>query len=156
MSDVIFLSNGLLPAAEDFGYIIRKGPGEVTGEYININVKAAIDNPLSVDNIALQANDRVVVFNKNSFSEEFKVSISGAVKQSGQFQYVTDMTIKDLVNRAGGLTFNADRNQVDVYRLEFTDRKKTKTLVANVELDEMNNVIWLNFQKLYGRRFFFF
>ena len=141
LSDVIFLSNGLLPVAEDFGYIIRKGPGELTGEYININVKTAIDNPLSADNIALQANDKVVVFNRNSFSEEFKVSISGAVKQSGEFQFVTDMTIKDLVNRAGGLAFNADRNQVDVYRLEFTDRKKTKTLVANVELDEMNNVI---------------
>lgn len=141
LSDVIFLSNGLLPLAEDFGYIIRKEPDQLVGEYININVKEAVENPSSSSNINLRANDSVVIFNKLDFSEDFEVSISGAVKEEGTFEFVKDMSIKDLITRAGGLSFNADRRQVDVFRLEFAENKKTKTLVANVQLDANNNVV---------------
>lgn len=141
IADAIFLSSGLRDDASDLAYLIRKEPGEKTPSYINVDIKAAIANPQSDANITLQSNDRLMVYSNKRFSDDFSVAVSGAVRSSGSFPYITSMTLKDAILLAGGPQFNADLARVDVYRLEFVGKRRSRTLVANVELDENLDIV---------------
>lgn len=56
--------------------------------------------------------------------------IQGAVRTSGQFSYVPNMTVRAAISTAGGYTETADRNQVTVYR-----RQGDEMVRGNVNLD---------------------
>jgi polysaccharide export outer membrane protein len=56
--------------------------------------------------------------------------IQGAVRTSGQFSYVPNMTARAAISTAGGYTDTADRNQVTVYR-----RQGDEMVRGSVNLD---------------------
>lgn len=56
--------------------------------------------------------------------------IQGAVRTSGQFSYVPNMTVRAAISTAGGYTETADRSQVTVYR-----RQGDEMVRGNVDLD---------------------
>lgn len=56
--------------------------------------------------------------------------IQGAVRTSGQFSYVPNMTARAAISTAGGYTETADRNQVTVYR-----RQGDEMVRGSVNLD---------------------
>ncbi len=66
--------------------------------------------------IPLQKEDVVRVFSIKELEEEFNVEISGEVQNPGQFPFVYDMTLEDLVAVAGGLRESASRARVEVAR----------------------------------------
>ena len=136
ISDAVFLSGGLNENATNFAYIIRKPPGQLSPEYIALDIKNAIDNPASDDNVNLAPNDVIQVYDQFSYYDEAFVSIKGSVRTPREFQYDPSLTLKDVILQAGGLTLEAARNRVDIFRLEFQNKNKTRTLVANISLDE--------------------
>lgn len=142
VSDLIFLSGGLQEYATDFAYILRKDTtGSVAPEYILVNVKEAVKNPSSAANISLQPNDKLIVYSKYDYMDGSIISVGGAVRKPGDFVYHPSLTLKDLLLLANGLKQEAALDRVDIYRLDLTNNKTTRVLVAKLRLDNELNVI---------------
>lgn len=140
VSDAINLAGGLKPSATNFGYIIRKRPGEITPEYILVDLQDAANNPDSDKNISLSPGDKLRVYEQSLYSDETFVSIEGAVRDPKRFEYSESLTLKDAILQAGGLTLQAASNNIDIFRIEFQSNNKTRVLVAKTSVDENLNV----------------
>ena len=142
ISDAIFLAGGLRKFSTDFGYIRRKNENDPSlKEYLRVNVKSAVEDPSSKENIEILPGDLLVIYSKSKFVESFSVKIEGMVKEPGEYQYDPSLTIKDLLTLSGGLTFNASRKRIDLFRLDVSSDNETKTLAAKIILDENNEVV---------------
>ncbi|MDF1694600.1 MAG: SLBB domain-containing protein [Saprospiraceae bacterium] len=141
VSDAIFLANGLTPNATDFGYIIRNLPGSFTSEYIPLSISSIMANPASAENINLRPGDVLQVYDKGQYLDETFISVQGSVREPNRFKYDESLTLKDVLLLSKGLTIDAANNKIDIYRLEFKNNNKTRTLVTNVSVDENYNTL---------------
>lgn len=142
LSDAIFLAGGAKKDATDFIYLHRKDPNDLGGlSYLRKDYASILANPDSPENILLAPGDEIVVYSKKDFLDEKTVFVEGAVRSPGSFTYDPSLTIKDLITMSGGLKFSASRKRVDIYRLAFEDEQKTRTLSANLILDENDSPI---------------
>lgn len=114
------------------------------------------------DNIELMPGDVIQVFSKWTFMDRPSVSVSGEVRcdklNSGKdaggcsFELESDMTVKDLVHKAGGLTKDASLEWFEMYRTD--KRTKEVTLIKqslgsalsgdvrdNLRLEDMDRVV---------------
>ncbi len=136
LSDAIFLAGGLLPQATDFAYIIRRTPGTTSPSYIPVNIIEAIENPDSKENVNLEPRDRIRVYSLGDYIDETFVTVEGAVREPNTYRFDESLTLYDVLKFSKGLTVDAAYNNIDVFRLEFKGNNKTRTLVANVSVDE--------------------
>ncbi|MEY4903610.1 MAG: hypothetical protein RLZZ292_1425 [Bacteroidota bacterium] len=142
VDDLVLLAGGLKQEATDFAYIKRyKIDNSKLNEYIRIDVKNAIANPTSADNKLLEPRDELVIFSKLSFTDVYNLSISGAVRSPGEYQYHAALTLKDILTLAGGLKLQAATNRVEVSRIIMQNNQPTKTVVATVEVDRELNMV---------------
>ena len=142
VSDAIFFAGGLTDdAIIDFAYIFRsKVKDAKTQEYISVNLKNAISDPVSAANISLQPGDKLIVYSRNNFADESFIRVAGAVRNPGEFLYNPTLNLKDILLLAGGFRREASNDRVDVYRLVFENEKATRVLVANLKVDENYNL----------------
>lgn len=134
--DAIMMSKGLKTNATEFGYIVgRSVNNRNQREYTVINVGEIMKNPESPSNIKIKPNDRIVIPATESYSDEFKVSISGAVRKPGEYVYDPTLSIKDMLVMAGGLKLEAASNKVDVFRLSINENSPTRTYATSIILD---------------------
>ena len=139
LEDAIIMAGGLQKYATDFAYLQRKDPNYLERLiYQRINLDDALTNPLGENNVLIQPGDKIVVYDQASFIDQKTVSISGAVRSPGEFDYDPSLNLQDLIALSGGLKFSASDQRVDVFRLDIGDEQKTKTLVATIGLDENN------------------
>ncbi|MEM9546109.1 MAG: SLBB domain-containing protein [Bacteroidota bacterium] len=136
VSDAIYLSGGLTERATNFAYIVRKPPGQLNSSYISIDLANALDNPASADNLDLMPGDEINVYDQSVYFDETFVTIRGAVRNPKDFSYDPSLTLKDVILQAGGLKLEAAKNRIDIFRIEFQNNNKTRTLVANASVDE--------------------
>ncbi|MDQ3017424.1 MAG: SLBB domain-containing protein [Bacteroidota bacterium] len=135
LEDAILLAGGLTLEAADFGYIVRRDPTEPkTVEYVHVNLREAFNAPESAENVSIQAGDRILVYNKSNLRDNLTVSIFGAVRRPQEYAYGPNMTLADLVNLAGGFTFSADRERIDIARSEFGNGKDLKVTQYTTQL----------------------
>ncbi len=113
-----------------FGYIYRTrlATPEKT-EYIPINLN-------NDGAFALEANDKLVVINKNLFVLESTIYISGDVKRPQQLRFDNTLTIQDLIKLAGGLTISADINRIDVFRLKLDNQNTPEKELITIAVDK--------------------
>jgi len=141
ISDAIFFAGGLKDDATDFAYIFRTKLDAIkTQEYIEINLKEALENPDSPFNITVEPKDKLIVYSKNTYIDETYIKIAGAVRSPGDFVYNPTLKLKDVILLAGGLKREASLERIDIYRLEFRQEKSTRVLVAKLSLDENYNI----------------
>lgn len=141
VSDAIFFAGGIKDEAMDFAYIFRtKNEEAKTQEYIYVNLKEAINNPLSASNVHLEPKDRLVIYSKNNYTDESFIRVAGAVRSPGEFLYNPSLKLRDLLLLAGGLKREASFDRIDVYRLDLQEEKSTRVLAANLKIDEDFNV----------------
>ncbi|MBK9736168.1 MAG: SLBB domain-containing protein [Saprospiraceae bacterium] len=141
VSDAIFFAGGIKNEAMDFAYIFRiKQEDAKTQEYIYVNLKEAINNPSSAANVGLEPKDRLVIYSKDSYTDESFIRVAGAVRSPGEFLYNPSLKLRDLLLLAGGLKREASFDRIDVYRLELQEEKSTRVLAANLKIDENFNV----------------
>lgn len=135
--DAILLAGGLQEYATDFAYLQSpdpKDPGKLV--YRRLDMAAIMKDPSVDDNVVMAPNSKVIVYSKKAYLDTELITIQGFVKRQGVFKYDPSLGIRDIIEMSGGLKFNASRNRVDVYRLDISDTNSTKTLAAQIELDE--------------------
>lgn len=98
---------------------------------IYFNLKDALDGGKE-QNLALKPFDEIIV--KKWFAkEELPVSISGEVKNPGQFRYVAGMTVRDLVLEAGNVKKTAYLANAEVTRQKIEgDAIRSFPLIVNL------------------------
>ncbi len=137
----ILLGGGLKAEAADFGYLIRTNQSNIKEKsYLKVNVRAAIENPESPDNFALQALDELRVVSKAAFTNVSMVTIHGAVHNPQTLQYDASLKLKDLIYLAEGFKPEASK-KLDVFRLEVKNDEPTRTTIATLEVDDNYNII---------------
>lgn len=87
----------------------------------------------TVSDVALQRNDVLVVPSRHDLQEEGPFTIGGEVARPGEYPYVEQMTLEDLVMQAGGLLDGASTVRVEVSRR----LKNTKSASATNDLSRV-------------------
>ena len=115
-------------------YIVRTNKDR-TKTHITVNLTAILEDYSHIDNILLHEYDIVNVLSVDDFDDYFSVSVLGAVRKSGSFDFGDGMTLQDVLLKAGGLLRQAEGSRVEISRIMDYDisSNKLKPRVAIVK-----------------------
>lgn len=123
--------------------------------YFNVS-KAMADDP--GENIPLQDQDRIII---HSIWEEVKkkaVTVEGEVTSPGDYQLTENMTVKDLIFKAGNVLESAYLDSAEISSLTTEDGQKAKSIRRTIDLrqalagDPGNNLILQPYDHLQVRK----
>jgi protein involved in polysaccharide export with SLBB domain len=119
LRDAIYQAGGLLPdAALDSAQLFRNQPdGSV--RILDVNLAAALDDD-PVENVLVEARDRIIVHRSLRRVDPPSVYAAGEVVNPGRYPLSADMRIEDLVRVAGGPKRSADLKDADLTRYHAT------------------------------------
>ena len=165
--DILNRAGGITPNAYVERAYVYKGAGDSTNlrsDKIDISLNDLNKNNNSSNNIPIEANDVIEVFNRNQFADRQFVTIEGEVRKPGKLQKYGGMTLKDLVYLANGLKSSAEFGRIEVSSIVDIDSaqkglKPTKTIVKtynilpNLELDSaIQNVLLKPYDQVFVRK----
>ena len=121
-------------------YVIRLNEDR-TKTHITVDLGAIINNEKHEDNILMEEYDIVRALSVDDFNDEFSVSIFGAIRGSGEFEFGVGMTLQDVILQAGGLTQQAEGSRIEVSRIMDYDISSNKlnpsrAVVKNIKIGE--------------------
>ena len=165
--DVINRAGGVTPDTYLDRAYVYKGAGDSTNllsDKIVVNLSDLNKDLNSANNIPIDANDVIEVFNKNQFRDKEFVSIEGEVRKPGEYQRYGGMTLKDLLYFANGLKPSAEYGEIVVSSVVNIDSaqlgmRPTQTVIkkyavnANLALDSVSdNVLLKPFDQVFVRK----
>jgi protein involved in polysaccharide export with SLBB domain len=92
-------------------------------EMFTFNLQKAIEKD-PAHNFTLENRDEIQIFNHQRFFPTRSVQIYGQVNDPGSYSRLEGMTLKDLITIAGGFTFNASLENVELSRLDTSSIEK--------------------------------
>ena len=121
-------------------YIVRLNEDR-TKTHIAVNLGEILKDNNHKDNILLHEYDIVRVLSIDDFDDEFFVSVLGAVRADGEFDFGIGMTLQDVLLQAGGLTQQAEGSRVEVSRIMNYDissnkLKPRRTVIKKIKIGE--------------------
>lgn len=117
IGDLIPSAEELLPDSFlDSVEIIRVRPPEFRKELVTTSLKKVFDGDTAA-NIPLMDQDTVVVRSRTEMEPKQVVTISGAVTNPGVYEYLANMTVRDLITRGGALRRNAITENAEISRI---------------------------------------
>lgn len=115
VADLIRRADGLKEDAfTGRGQIIRLQE-DLTRSILSFDIKKALAGEIT-NNSLLQREDEVLVSSVLDLRDSFKVTIQGEVRMPGEYEYVENLSLKDLILQAGGFT-NAAFKNIEIARL---------------------------------------
>ena len=123
LRDLLFRAGGFLD--DDFVKniyreridIIRMNNEDKTKNILSYNLNDVL-NKNSEINPLLEPNDKVLVYSTESFNLVKMIEIEGIVKNPGKYELKNNMTLKDLILEAGGMTEDIFRYRADISRID--------------------------------------
>ncbi|MBO9542805.1 SLBB domain-containing protein [bacterium] len=146
LKDVIKGENDLKPEAYlEFGLIERIMPPDSHIELIPFHLGKLLAGN-AAENKPLQAGDKVNVYYRWEVQEPPTVRVTGAVHRPGQIRLTPKMTVKELIQLAGGLKDQADRSIAELTRVQVVDnklesRRITINLAKAISGDTASNLV---------------
>ena len=98
--------------------LIRFDEDRITRSIIPFNLGEVLENAESTHNLQLQPGDEIRIYAQTVFNAEKPVSITGVVKNPGQYTLKTGMTLKDFILEAGGLSESVYKYKIEVARID--------------------------------------
>lgn len=118
------------------GQIIRLQE-DLTKSIISFDVKKALSGD-PANNPVLQREDQVIISSVFDLKSTYGVTIQGEVRSPGDFNYVENLTLKDLILQAGGFT-DAAYKTIEIARLIKRDSllvgDNRASAIINTEID---------------------
>lgn len=123
----------LLPESNTEIAFLRRNHPDGTASLLRINLRKLISGDPS-DDVELRGGDELIVYRAAAFVDQAHVSIQGAVRQEGTFQFDPnqDTRIKDLVLMAGGLRNDAYQDAL-LYRRDDEGLHKLRVIRVDVQ-----------------------
>lgn len=119
----------------DRGVLYRVIPGGKT-KIISFSLKDILKGE---NDIELQNEDKVRIFNVNQLKEKYAVSIDGAINKPQTVPYVENMRVEDLIAVSGGFKEGADVNSIEISRR--ANDGTIKTISESIKLSTSNNLV---------------
>lgn len=107
-------AEGLMPEAFTNRAILSREKEDKTLEVLQVDVQGILDG--TVPDVALRNNDELFIPSRFDIKDQGNLTIAGEVANPGTFVYADNMTLEDLILRAGGLRESASIARVDVSR----------------------------------------
>lgn len=124
------------------GYINRLNPDK-TQYFISFDVAKILSG--EEKDIPLTREDKVTISSIFDLREEYTITVQGAVRAPGIFEYSENLKLEDLIQMAGGLREGATPNRIEVSRrIKNTDPTSTSSKTADlfvVNIDENLRVL---------------
>jgi protein involved in polysaccharide export with SLBB domain len=115
--DVIADHRDLLPEAYfDYAVILRKTYPSYLDRIVTFNLGKALADAASPENVPLEEQDQIIIYNSDYFEPDRSVEIEGAVTAPGVYKLLDNMTVRDLILQAGGLSDDASSERGELYR----------------------------------------
>ncbi|MGC2447172.1 MAG: SLBB domain-containing protein, partial [Candidatus Sulfotelmatobacter sp.] len=115
LRDAIFLAGGITPDAALESAQLFRTESDGTMKILSVDLKQALaGNP--VDNLLLEARDRLLVHRNLERVDAPTVVIKGEVAKPGRYPLTSNMRVEDLVHTAGGLKRSAFADSADLTR----------------------------------------
>ena len=140
--DLLFISDGYIDddwlkqtylARAD---LIRFDKNKILKRIIPFDLGQVLNDESSKYNFVLESGDEVRVYSKNVFNTNRNITISGSVRNPGQFSLKKDMTMKDLILEAGGVSDDVFRYKIEIARIDpLNANDKTFAEIINLEMD---------------------
>jgi polysaccharide export outer membrane protein len=114
-TDLISTYQDVLPEpAAHYAEIVRLSPPDFHPHVVSFDLSAAISDPTAAPE--LLPLDTVRIFSRFDFEPPPSVSVNGEVRSPGTYRTSGEVTLRDAVYLAGGLTPDAARNIAEVFR----------------------------------------
>ena len=108
LADAIFVAGGLKDSASLFNAEVARyttdGNGIGRTKILNVNLADAMAGN---GNLALQSRDRILIKSIPEFAKTSTIELQGEVRYPGVYTFRDGETLKEVIERAGGLTDNA-------------------------------------------------
>lgn len=134
LSDIVKPDNLLPEYYGEAGQIVRRVQPDNHPEIINFNLRRAQAGEIG-DDLELKEFDRVVVYSRWDMEEMPRVRIGGEVQKPGEYRLFQNMTLRDLVIRAGNPKRTAYLKNAEITRLSRSGETVTSFSI-NVNLEE--------------------
>ena len=136
----------------DYALIKRLVPPSLEVELIPFHLGDLLFKESQEENRELMPQDSIYIFSKWLFQPRLKVHIEGEVRKKGTFDLEGNLTVKDLVLQAEGLTRSTSYGEYELYRTEpvtkevnlFTynlSKAMTEDADHNPKLQDMDRVV---------------
>jgi protein involved in polysaccharide export with SLBB domain len=136
VADLIRNYDDLLPEpARQYAEIIRLNPPDFRPVILSFNLNSGFDK-IEGQSPSLQPFDTVRIFSRFDFEDSPTVLVHGEVRHPGPHQTNGDLTLRDAIYLAGGLTPDADLGDAQVFRIyqgkaEFFDVNLSRALAGD-------------------------
>lgn len=108
LSDAIFVAGGLRDSAFLYNAEVARYTTDENGigktNILNVNLADAM---AANGNLALQSRDRILIKSIPEFAKTSTIELQGEVRYPGEYTFRDGETLKQVIERAGGLTDNA-------------------------------------------------
>ena len=121
-------AGGLLPEAYTDRVVVHREHEDRSMEVFSLNLTEVMAG--SRPDFALQNNDEIYITSNYDLKEQGTMTISGMVKEPGEYPFAENTTIEDFIIMAGGLLDGASTSRVDVTRR----KKDTDDMAATQDI----------------------
>jgi len=134
VKDLIEKADGLRGEAFLNRATLYRTQEDMTLEIVPVDVKSVVNG--TAQDILLQREDVLHIPSKYDLNEEYYVKISGEINRPGAFAFAENMTVEDLVLKAGGFKESASDAYIEVAR-RVKDRTDGQIAeIFTIDLDE--------------------
>jgi len=132
--DLINKAQGLRQDAYNARGLILRDREDLTPEIVSFSPLDVVQKGLN--NLSLKPNDTITITSVGDLRENKTVSISGEIRSTGNYSFVENMSLKDLILLSGGFTDAAVPQRIEVAR-----RIKSDTFnISNVQVAQVLNI----------------
>ena len=108
VADVVFLAGGLKDSASlltaELARFGRDASGDGRTTIKSLNLRQGL---LALGDISLQSRDRLLIKPTPQFAQRRTITLNGEIRFPGEYTFRDGETLRDVIERAGGLTNNA-------------------------------------------------
>ena len=131
VKSLIERAEGLMPEAFTSHAVLSREREDRTMEVLSVDVDAILKG--TTPDVPLRNNDELYIPSYFDLKDQGTLTISGEIARPGVFPYAENMTLEDLIIRAGGMLESASTARVDVSRRI----KDARALTAKKEIAEL-------------------
>lgn len=142
LTDLISSYQDILPEpAAHYAEIIRLNPPDFRPSVVSFDLATAMKDPAGAP--VLQPLDTVRIFSRFDFEQPPTVSVNGEVRKPGTYRTSGQVTLRDAVFLAGGLTPDAALNTAQVFRFNTDGTSEVFTVKLRYALsgDSADNIL---------------
>ncbi len=104
---------------------------------LSFDVRKALSGD-SIHNLLLKREDEILISSVLDLRDSFKVTVQGEIRIPGEYYYVENLTLRDIILQAGGFT-DAAYKSIEIARLikrdSITPTDKRASSIINTEID---------------------